>query len=190
MVSYAHERPIDAAATLVHEVVHSVVGLGANHGKHFKAVATAIGLEGKMDSTHAGAALTNRLHGLIESHCGGYPGAPLGSTVRFRGPLDGPDGGGDGPDSSGPRAQVCRQVLITCTECDVKLRGARGIGKGKDQPTGIRALLPSPAETFPCPCGGEFRPDKPEQVWPEINYLLAFLALAGAPGLEWKASSK
>jgi hypothetical protein len=192
MISYCHERPIDAAATLVHEVVHTVVGIAAQHNKYFRAVALAIGLEGKMTATHAGEALIARLHALIERHCGGYPGAPLGASVRFQGPIDGPDGNPDGgPDSSGPKAQVCRQVLIACTECGVKLRGARGIGKGKDdQPTGIRALLPSPQATFPCPCGGEFRPDKGEQVWPEVNYLLAFLALAGAPGLEWKGSSK
>jgi hypothetical protein len=197
MISYAHERPVDAAGTLVHELVHTVVGLAAKHGKFFKAVALAIGLEGKMTSGGPGQALIERLHALAAAHCGGYPGAPLGRRYRYDGPVGGPDGGSGGgkdkggPDSSGPKAQVCRQVLIACTECGVKLRGARGIGKGKDdQPTGIRALLPSPAATFNCPCGGEFRPDKGEQVWPEVNYLLAFLALAGTPGLEWRASSK
>jgi hypothetical protein len=60
-----------------------------------------------------------------------------------------------------------RLVLIVCDKCGVKLRGARGVnGNGTG---GIRALLPSPKATFPCPCGGEFRPDKPEQVWPEAD---------------------
>jgi hypothetical protein len=195
MVSYSHERPVDAAGTLVHELVHTVVGLAAKHNKYFKAVALAIGLEGKMTSTTPGKALIERLHALADAHCGGYPGAPLGRRFRYGGPVDGPDGGGDkddGPDSSGPKAQVNRQVLIVCTECGVKLRGARGIGAQKvnAQGTGgIRALLPSPQATFPCPCGGEFRPDKPEQVWPEVNYLLAWLALIDTPGLTWRAAA-
>jgi len=190
MISYAHQRPIDAAATLAHEVAHTVAGIAAQHNKHFGAVARAIGLDGKLTATHASPALIERLHDLIESKCGGYPGAPLGASVRFEGPIAGPDGGDpdDGPDSSGPRTQTCRQVLIACTECGVKLRGARGIS---DQGTGgIRALLPTPTARFNCPCGGEFKPAAPEQVWPEVNYLLAFLALIGTPGLEWKASSK
>jgi hypothetical protein len=95
-------------------------------------------------------------------------GAPTGGT------------GGNGGLSSGPTAQVCRQLLIVCTnpECEVKLRGARGIGKD-GKATGIRRLMPHPASEFKCACGARFWPQKPEQVWPEVYFLMAFLALAG-----------
>lgn len=43
------------ADVLTHELCHAAAGLEAKHGGRFKAVATAMGLEGKMTSTVAGA---------------------------------------------------------------------------------------------------------------------------------------
>ena len=39
---------------LAHEITHAVVGLEAGHGLEFRALATKIGLEGKMTATVAG----------------------------------------------------------------------------------------------------------------------------------------
>lgn len=59
-------------ATLVHELVHATVGLDAKHGKLFKACALAVGLEGKMRSTHAGEELRDKLQGIAKD-IGAYP---------------------------------------------------------------------------------------------------------------------
>ena len=136
-----------------------MVGLGAKHGKYFKSVALAVGLEGRMTSTSPGKAMRDRLHGLIDRHCGAYPGAPLGQRYRYTGPIDGPDGGADdgGPDSSGPGVQRNRQLLISCDACGAKLRGSLST---------LQALMPTPDSRFACPCGGAWRPQKPDVVWP------------------------
>lgn len=44
------------ADILTHELVHAAVGIKAGHGPAFRKVATALGLEGKMTATTAGAA--------------------------------------------------------------------------------------------------------------------------------------
>jgi hypothetical protein len=48
------ENDARIADTLTHELVHAAVGLAAGHGKRFAAVATALGLTGRMTSTTAG----------------------------------------------------------------------------------------------------------------------------------------
>jgi hypothetical protein len=63
-------------ATLVHEMVHAVVGNAAGHKAPFKACAIAVGLEGKMTATHAGAALTQELE-TISATLGEYDHAVL-----------------------------------------------------------------------------------------------------------------
>lgn len=66
-------------ATLVHEVVHAVVGIKEAHNKVFKKCATAVGLVGKMTCTTAGEALVKQqvaLHTLL----GDYPHAKLDLT--------------------------------------------------------------------------------------------------------------
>lgn len=178
MVSYAHRDPMASAETLVHELVHVAVGIEAKHGPLFKRVAEAVGLRGPMRSTPE---MTDGLRACLHALClkaGGYPGAPLGLGFSKGGAAT---GGANGAGlSSGPEVQVCRQLLIFCAECGVKLRGARGIS---DQGSGgIRALMPTPQARFACPCGGRFVPEKPEQVWPESRYLLRFLAWLGHVG--------
>ena len=49
---------VSLGATLLHELVHAIDNCKSGHGKNFRLMATAIGLEGKMTSTHAGAELT------------------------------------------------------------------------------------------------------------------------------------
>lgn len=182
MISYSHLTPFESADTLVHELVHVAVGIEAGHGPLFRACAEAIGLRGPMRSTpEMTPALRRCLHDLCQ-RAGGYPGAPLGVGRNKKGNPTGGLVGLSGHYSSAPAPQSNRQLLIVCNRCGVKLRGARGIGNGGG---GIRSLLPTPASVFACPCGGRFRPERPLAVWPEINYLLAVLALAGVPGLKW-----
>lgn len=68
-------------ATLVHEVVHAVVGLKAKHGKLFKKCALAVGLEGKMTATFAGEAL-KATFAQWEAQLGKYSHAQLDALKR------------------------------------------------------------------------------------------------------------
>ena len=54
-----------ALDTLVHELVHAVDDCEHKHGKEFKKVALAIGLQGPMRSAGAGPALKRRLESLL-----------------------------------------------------------------------------------------------------------------------------
>ncbi len=70
-------------ATLVHEVVHIVVGNDCGHRGAFKKCAVAVGLEGKMTATHAGEDLANTL-AEISTDLGVYPHAKItpGKTLK------------------------------------------------------------------------------------------------------------
>jgi hypothetical protein len=63
---------------LVHELVHAAVGPGHGHGPVFKKCALAVGLEGKMRSTHAGRELKQVITAVI-SKIGPYPHSELKS---------------------------------------------------------------------------------------------------------------
>lgn len=63
-------------ATLVHEVVHAVVGLDKKHNKLFKKCALAVGLDGKMTATFAGEALLAEGKAWAEK-LGSYPNGKL-----------------------------------------------------------------------------------------------------------------
>lgn len=66
----------DAAHVLLHELVHVSDANKNGHKGPFKALATAVGLEGKMTATVPGAALKAKLAKWIEE-LGEYPHAPL-----------------------------------------------------------------------------------------------------------------
>lgn len=61
---------------LLHEMVHAVVGTESGHKGPFAKLAKAVGLEGKMTSTHAGEQLRARLDELTAS-LGSYPHAAV-----------------------------------------------------------------------------------------------------------------
>lgn len=94
---------LEALAVLVHELVHSVVGLKAKHGIAFKHCASAMGLEGKMTATVAGAALKERLNTLMGT-LGAYPHAALT------------------PSKSGRKKQGTRLVKCVCPSCGYTAR--------------------------------------------------------------------
>lgn len=73
--------PCGVLATLVHEVVHAVVGHEAKHGKVFGKCARAVGLVGKLTATAAGDELKEMMQGWMKE-IGGYPHAVLNPSMR------------------------------------------------------------------------------------------------------------
>jgi hypothetical protein len=63
--------------TLVHELIHAVVGCKVGHRGVFRRVALAVGLEGKMTSTTAGPELISRLAAMAAMRLGPYPHGAL-----------------------------------------------------------------------------------------------------------------
>lgn len=96
---------LDAAAdecgvlsTLIHEVVHAVVGIAEGHNKVFGKCARAVGLEGKLTCTHAGDELVTKLEGYAKQ-LGKYPHAKLD------------------PKHSPVKKQGTRMIKMECSEC-------------------------------------------------------------------------
>jgi hypothetical protein len=88
-------------ATLVHEVVHAVVGNEAGHGATFKRAALKVGLTGKMTSTSAGDDLKQRIAAWM-SCLGSYPHAKLSAMSRTK--------------------QATRMIKCECGECGYTAR--------------------------------------------------------------------
>jgi len=68
--------PVAMLAILLHELCHISAGVGMGHGAEFKAIATALGLTGKMTATKPSDDLVITLTGYAEK-LGEYPGAAL-----------------------------------------------------------------------------------------------------------------
>ena len=96
---------VEVTATLVHELVHTAVGIECKHREPFTTVAKAIGLEGKMTATVAGEALIERLKELIDE-LGEYPHARLVASNK-------------------PKTQTTRMLKVTCKECGCVVRMTR-----------------------------------------------------------------
>lgn len=73
--------PLVVAETVAHELVHAAVGVKAGHRAAFKKCAVALGLEGKMTSTHAGEALKATLSRYVDT-LGVYPHAVIDFESR------------------------------------------------------------------------------------------------------------
>lgn len=69
-------EPVEVLDTLVHEVVHTLVGKKAGHKSPFRYVALRVGLEGPMKATRAGERLKKLLEAFIKD-LGEYPHKPL-----------------------------------------------------------------------------------------------------------------
>lgn len=89
--------------TLVHEVVHAVVGCDQKHGKAFGKCARAVGLEGKLTSTFAGEDLYERCKQWSDG-LGEYPHAILT------------------PGLSGVKKQSTRMIKCQCGKCEYVCR--------------------------------------------------------------------
>lgn len=98
---------LEVAETVVHELVHSAVGLECGHRGLFKRIAQDIGLRGPMQSTYAGPALRDRLNSLIEEDLGPYPHATLYVSKTTR------------------RIESTRLLKVACPACGYRIRVTR-----------------------------------------------------------------
>ena len=96
---------IEVAGILVHELVHTAVGIECGHRGPFKRVATAMGLEGKMTATTAGEQLKSLLTAITDKS-GPYPHARLVASNR-------------------PKTQTTRMHLVKCPKCGYQVRTTR-----------------------------------------------------------------
>ena len=85
-ISPVHSDPVEVLDTLTHELVHAVDDCQHRHGKEFKEIALAVGLQGKMREASAGPQLRLRLQSIatvMTTELGPYPHAKLavGGTI-------------------------------------------------------------------------------------------------------------
>lgn len=90
-------------ATLVHEIVHAIVGHEEKHGKVFKKCALAVGLDGKMTATFAGPELLEYIKGWVVE-LGEYPHGKLDAL------------------KSPKKKDTCRQLKCECATCGYTVR--------------------------------------------------------------------
>jgi len=113
-VSPAVGTGLEAAAVLLHELIHASLPQEAGHGPVFKGLATKLGLEGKMTATIPGEALATALAALCDG-IGPYPHAMLRR--------------GEAADK--PKKQTTRMIKVVCPACEYTVRTTRrwlGIG--------------------------------------------------------------
>ncbi len=91
---------------LTHEMVHAIVGVEAGHKGAFKRLAVAVGLEGKMTATTAGADLLEKLE-VVAGELGDYPHSEMTP--------------GAGP----TKKQTTRLLKAECGECGYVVRITR-----------------------------------------------------------------
>lgn len=98
---------VEVLATLVHELVHAVVGVENGHNAVFKRCATAVGLTGKMRATVAGEDLKIWMNSEVISIIGEYPHAKLNPSFRPG------------------KKQSTRMIKMSCPECGYIVRASR-----------------------------------------------------------------
>ena len=94
------------AGILAHELIHAAVGVEHGHKGPFRAMAKAIGLEGKMTATTEGDAFKRLAQPILDA-IGPYPHAELHAM------------------SNGRKKQVARLIKCECAECGYVARVAR-----------------------------------------------------------------
>ena len=94
------------AGILAHELIHAAVGVECGHKGAFRALALAIGLEGKMTATVEGEAFKRLAQPTLDA-IGPYPHAELHAM------------------SNGRKKQVARLIKCECAECGYVARVAR-----------------------------------------------------------------
>jgi len=104
-VSPALDDPQRVAEVLVHELCHAVDNCRHGHGPEFRAIAVAVGLQGPMTATVAGAQLRERLNALL-SRMPEYPHRTLDMRVDAK-------------------KQGTRLLKIVCPSCGYTARTTR-----------------------------------------------------------------
>ena len=102
-ISPVIDDSVTVAATLVHELLHAVIGVEHKHDKVFGRFAKHLGLKGPMKSTTPGDALTGRLNTLI-SELGNYPHARMEVLTN------------------GKKKQSTRMLKVVCPQCGYTVR--------------------------------------------------------------------
>lgn len=92
------------ADILTHELIHAAVGLEDGHGRIFGRCARALGLEGKLTATVAGAEWHEWADPILEKL------GPLPHAALKKG------------ESSGPKKQTTRMIKCTCQSCEFVFR--------------------------------------------------------------------
>lgn len=82
-ISPKYDDAIQVMDILVHELVHAVDNCQHKHGKEFKEIALAVGLEGKMRSASAGATLLSELTEIAKT-LSPYPHVKLNIPMSTR----------------------------------------------------------------------------------------------------------
>lgn len=103
-ISMAIDDPVRVLDVLTHEMVHAIVGVEHGHKGPFKHLATAIGLEGKMTATVAGAELRETLESIARG-LGPYPHGAITPETK--------------------RKQSTRLLKAVCEDCGYTVRVTR-----------------------------------------------------------------
>lgn len=98
-----HATPVEILGTLVHELVHDVVGVG--HGPKFKKLALSVGLEGKMRATVSSKELEKYLETVVK-RLGKFPHSRLKQSA------------------SPVKKQTTRMIKMECRQCGYICRAA------------------------------------------------------------------
>lgn len=103
------DDPMVLAATLAHELIHAAIGCQAKHGKAFKRIAVAIGLEGKMTATTASPDFLVAVEPILAA-VGPVPHGRLNFASAV---------------TSGPPKQGTRMIKVECSDCGYTVRTTR-----------------------------------------------------------------
>lgn len=125
-VSPTKSNSADILASVVHELIHAADDCASGHRNHFARVARAVGLEGKLTATYAGATLKARLETIVELIGQDIPHAAL-LTSRAK-----------------PK-QATRMIKVSCVEydCGFTFRATRSnINKMPTSDAGLDANCP------------------------------------------------
>ncbi len=106
IVSPVLADPMRVAGILAHELIHASVGVEHGHKGPFRAMALALGLEGKMTATTEGEAFNRHAQPILDA-IGPYPHAELHAMTNGR------------------KRQVARLIKCECPECGYVARVAR-----------------------------------------------------------------
>tara|TARA_R110000822_G_scaffold33328_4_gene95114 strand:- start:406 stop:996 length:591 start_codon:yes stop_codon:yes gene_type:complete len=103
IISMSLDNPVEVLEVLIHELIHVIDDCQNGHKGPFRKMALAIGLEGKMTSTHAGDKLKLQLEA-IASNLNTYPHGSI--------------------DFSNRKKQTTRMHKVTCQnhECEMVFR--------------------------------------------------------------------
>jgi hypothetical protein len=74
-------EPAQVIAVLIHELIHVFAGVQAGHKGEFARIARAVGLEGKLTATVAGAELQAKIDAIV-AQLGAYPHAAIDPQSR------------------------------------------------------------------------------------------------------------